>query len=180
MSTVKKSRATLIGVVLAFLIPVIGAKLVLDQNWYQGAVTNKGTMLVPPLELKELNTLLPEGWRVALRDDGACAAACTQALYAMNQLDVALGKETDRVAPVLISASATTMDLTQVPLVTAIENPSLAQALLDIPSHHLMIIDPLGNVVLHYPTFAEEEKMRAEAKNLLSDLRTLLKLSKIG
>ena len=92
MSNVKKSRATLSGVVLAFLIPVIGAKLVLDQNWYQGAVTNKGTMLVPPLELKQLNQLLPEGWRVALRDDGACGAACIQALYAMNQLDVALGK----------------------------------------------------------------------------------------
>lgn len=180
MSNVKKSRATLIGVVLAFLIPVIGAKLVLDQNWYNGAVTNKGTMLVPPLELKELNTLLPEGWRVALRDDGNCSNACVQALYAMNQLDIALGKETDRVAPLLISANSSQLDLTQVPLVTAIENTALAQALLDVPAHHLMIIDPLGNVVLHYPTYADEEKMRAEAKNLLADLRTLLKLSKIG
>ena len=180
MSSIKKSRATLIGVVLAFLIPVIGAKLVLDQNWYQGAVTNKGTMLVPPLELNELSKLLPEGWRVALRDDGACGAACIQALYAMNQLDVALGKETDRVAPVLISAGPTTLDLTQVPLITAITHNALSQALLDVPAHHLMIIDPLGNVVLHYPTYAEEEKMRAEAKNLLADLRTLLKLSKIG
>ena len=180
MSNVKKSRATLIGVVLAFLIPVIGAKLVLDQNWYQGAVTNKGTMLVPPLELKELNQLLPEGWRVALRDDGACDQACIQALYAMNQLDVALGKETDRVAPVLISAGPSALNLANVPLITAIEHDALAQALLAVPAHHLMIIDPLGNVVLHYPTFAHEEKMRAEAKNLLADLRTLLKLSKIG
>src|SRR5690554_6013147 len=94
MPPVKKSRATLIGVVLAFLIPVIGAKLVLDQNWYQGAVTNKGTMLVPPVELNELATSLPEGWRVALLDDGSCTDACIQGLYAMNQLDVALGKET--------------------------------------------------------------------------------------
>lgn len=34
--------------------------------------------------------------------------------------------------------------------------------------------------MLHYDTYGNEEEMRAEAKNLLSDLRTLLKLSRIG
>ncbi|PHR65014.1 MAG: hypothetical protein COA51_06450 [Idiomarina sp.] len=180
MTNVKRSRATLIGVVLAFLIPVIGAKLVLDQNWYQGAVTNKGTMLVPPIELGDLNSLLPEGWRVALVDDGNCSDACMQGLYAMNQLDVALGKETDRVNPILITATGTTLDLTNVPLVKHIENGDLELAVTQLPAHNLFIIDPLGNVVLHYPTHADEEAMRAEAKNLLADLRTLLKLSKVG
>jgi len=180
MTNVKRSRATLIGVALAFLIPVIGAKLVLDQNWYQGAVTNKGTMLVPPIELGELNTELPEGWRVALVDDGNCGDSCMQGLYAMNQLDVALGKETDRVSPVLITSAGTALDLTNVPLVTHINNGNLELAVNELPAHHLFIIDPLGNIVLHYPTYAEEEAMRAEAKNLLADLRTLLKLSKVG
>jgi hypothetical protein len=180
MTNVKRSRATLIGVALAFLIPVIGAKLVLDQNWYQGAVTNKGTMLVPPIELGELNAELPEGWRVALVDDGNCGDSCMQGLYAMNQLDVALGKETDRVSPVLITAAGTALDLTNVPLVTHINNDNLQLAVNELPAHHLFIIDPLGNIVLHYPTYAEEEAMRAEAKNLLADLRTLLKLSKVG
>jgi len=180
MSNVKKSRATLVGVVLAFLIPVIGAKLVLNQNWYQGAVTNQGTMMVPPLELQSLAELLPSGWRVVLRDDGACDDACSQALYAMNQLDVALGKETERVTPVLVSAAGTQLNLANTPLVRHVENASLAQALLDVPAHHLMIIDPLGNVVLYYPSFSDEAAMRAEAKALLSDLRTMLKLSKIG
>ncbi|WP_417666163.1 hypothetical protein [Pseudidiomarina sp.] len=180
MTTIKKSRVTLVGVVLAFLIPVIGAKLVLDQNWYQGAATNKGTMMVPPVELRQLSNSLPEGWRVALRDDGNCDQACVQGLYAINQLDIALGKETDRVSPILISANGTQLDLNQVPLVKHVQDLALAQAVADIPAHHLFIIDPLGNVVLYYPTYENEEAMRAEAKNLLSDLRTLLKLSKIG
>ncbi|RZQ56010.1 hypothetical protein CWI82_01475 [Pseudidiomarina tainanensis] len=180
MTNVKRSRATLIGVALAFLIPVIGAKLVLDQHWYQGAVTNKGTMLVPPIELRELNAALPEGWRVALVDDGQCSDACMQGLYAMNQLDVALGKETDRVNPILITSAGTALDLNRVPLVKHVENSALELAVSQVPAHHLFIIDPLGNVVLHYPTYAEEEAMRAEAKNLLADLRTLLKLSKVG
>ncbi len=180
MKSAKKSRATLIGVVLAFLIPVIGAKLVLDQTWYQGAVTNKGIMLVPPIELQDLNQSLPEGWVIALIDDGQCGIDCEQALYAINQTDVALGKETERVTPVLISAAPSTLNLSNTPQVTAVVNPDLVQRLSEIPQHHLFIVDPLGNVMLHYPTYANEEQMRAEAKNLLADLRTMLKLSKIG
>lgn len=180
MKSVKKSRATLIGVVFAFLIPVIGAKLVLDQTWYQGAVTNKGIMLVPPVELGDLNQTLPEGWVIALIDDGQCGVDCEQALYAINQTDVALGKETDRVTPVLISALPSNLNTDNTPKVQSVTSPELVQKLSEIPQHHLFIIDPLGNVMLHYPTYTVEEEMRTEAKNMLSDLRTMLKLSKIG
>ncbi|WP_417657050.1 hypothetical protein [Pseudidiomarina aestuarii] len=180
MTSVKKSRATFVGVVIAFLIPVLGAYLVLQGNWYQGAATNKGTMLVPPFELGELNAQLPEGWRIVLRDSGQCSAACIQGLYAINQLDIALGKETDRVTPVFISATETTVDLEQMPIVRSVISADLIEALADLPAEQLFIVDPMGNVVLYYPTHADEEAMRLEAKNLLSDLRTLLKLSKIG
>ncbi|MEA3588363.1 hypothetical protein J6I75_08365 [Pseudidiomarina sp. 1APP75-27a] len=181
MTSVKKSRATLIGVILAFALPVIGAKFVLDQSWYQGAATNKGTMLMPPIKLSdELQSRLPEGWRVALVADNECGAACVQGLYAMNQLDVALGKESDRVKPIVFSRTPLDFDLEQTPLVIPIISDEFPAAFADIPPHRLFIIDPLGNAMLHYATFTEEEAMRAEAKNLLSDLRTLLKLSRIG
>ncbi|MFC0446006.1 hypothetical protein ACFOD1_01125 [Pseudidiomarina halophila] len=181
MTSVKKSRATLIGVVLAFALPVIGAKFVLDQSWYQGAATNKGTMIVPPIELSdELQARLPEGWRVGLVADNNCGAPCQQGLYAMNQLDVALGKESSRVKPIVFSRQQLDFDLAQTPLVKAIIDPEFPAAFADLPPHRLFIIDPLGNVMLHYDTYGNEEEMRAEAKNLLSDLRTLLKLSRIG
>lgn len=180
MTSVKKSRATMIGVIIAFLIPVLGAYMVLQGNWYQGAATNKGTMLVPPFELGELNAQLPEGWRIVLRDNGQCSAACIQGLYAINQLDIALGKETDRVTPIVISAQPTTVDLQQVPIVQNVVSPELIAAMAELPDEQLFIIDPMGNIMLYYPTHADEETMRLEAKNLLSDLRTLLKLSKIG
>jgi hypothetical protein len=72
------------------------------------------------------------------------------------------------------------MALEQVPLVTQIDNQALVNHLASLPPQRLMVIDPWGNVVMHYPTFSDEEQMRAEAKNLLSDLRNLLKLSRIG
>lgn len=180
MTSVKKSRATLIGVVLAFLVPVIGAKLVLDQHWYQGAATNKGVMLVPPVELGELKQQLPEGWVIALPAPSGCQQRCQQGLYAMNQLDIALGKETDRANPVVIYAEQHPFDLSQVPVVTGVDSPELLALFNTLPSEQLFIIDPLGNIVLHYPLYADEQKMRLEAKNLLADLRKLLKLSKIG
>lgn len=180
MTSVKKSRATLIGVALAFLIPVIGAKLVLDQDWYKGAVTNKGTMLVPPIELAELSRVLPEGWRVAFIDNGQCEVKCMQGAYAINQLDIALGRESERVTPIVLSSVPSQLALENTPVVTAIVAPQVVEALGQLPSEQLFIIDPLGNVMLHYPLHAEEEKMRLEAKDMMSDLKTLLKLSKIG
>lgn len=181
MNAVKKSRATLIGVVLAFALPVIGAKFVLDQSWYEGAATNKGIMLSPPITLSEAsNATLPEGWHVALIADQACAENCMQALYAMNQLDIALGKESDRVTPLLLSSSPVNMALDQVPMVQPLQNASLVRELAALPAHHLFIIDPMGNVMLHYPSYSDEATMRAKAKELLSDLRTLLKLSRMG
>lgn len=180
MSSVKKSRATLIGVALAFIIPIIGAKLVLDQNWYQGAATNQGVMLVPPVELGELKQRLPEGWVVLLPQSGACDAACQQGLYAINQLDVALGKESGRVSPVFLTATADNYDLTNTPVVQAVTDTELSQTFAGLPAAQIYIIDPLGNVILHYPLHQDEEAMRMEAKNVLSDLRKLLKLSRVG
>lgn len=180
MTSVKKSRATLIGVILAFLVPVIGAKLVLDQSWYHGAATNRGTLLTPPLELGAAASVLPAGWRVVLVDQGDCAEACRQGLYAINQLDVALGKETDRVTPVYVSAGPSQLDLSPMPLVQHVTDAALAAQFSSLPAQQLFIIDPWGNVVLHYPTFADEVTMRNETKSLMADLRNLLKLSKIG
>ena len=181
MSSIVKSRIALIAIIAAFLIPVLIAKLVLENNWYQGAVTNKGRMLVPPIEVGDaLNQELPPLWRVGLVATEACNAACDQALYAVNQLDVALGKESGRVTPLFISGGNVTADLEQVPRVHQITDPQLAAALSELPEDVIFVMDPLGNVILHYPIFADEEAMRSEAKNILGDLRNLLKLSKIG
>lgn len=181
MTSVKKSRLTLIGVALAFVLPVIGAKFVLDQSWYQGGATNKGTMVQPAVTLDETtNAQLPDGWRVVLIADDACGAPCEQGFYAINQLDVALGKESHRVKPIVLSRAELSFDFSQTPLVETIVAPAIVEQLDSIPTYRLFIVDPLGTAVLHYPTHADEPTMRAEAKNLLSDLRTLLKLSRIG
>lgn len=180
MTQVKRSRLTLITLVLVFLLPIIAAKLVLDRHWYQGAATNHGTMIVPPLDIADVSTGLPAEWRLGLLVDQECPAQCQQALHIMNQIDVALGKETERVTPTVIHTSTLPPTLAQHPTITTVASSELAQRLGEIPPHSLLIIDPLGLVVLYYPTHADAQRMRMEAKNVLADLRTLLKLSKVG
>lgn len=180
MTQAISSRLTLISVILVFLIPIIAAKLVLDRHWYQGAATNHGTMIVPPLELAELATALPAGWRLALVVNGDCPTQCQQAIHMMNQVDIALGKETERVTPTVIYTGLEPAALALATHVIPVANEALAQRLAEIPEHSLIIIDPLGLVVLYYPSHADEHAMRMEAKNILADLRTLLKLSKVG
>ncbi|PTC00697.1 hypothetical protein C9975_06080 [Thalassospira xiamenensis] len=181
MSSQFRSRLALIAVVVAFLVPVIIAKLVLDNHWYQGGVTNEGAMLVPPIELSDqLNQSLPPKWRIGYVAGAQCDADCQQALYALNQTDIAIGRESDRVQPIVLTNGDLDFDLSQVPMVQELVNPDLESALQGVPTKRIFIIDPLGNVILHYEVFADEEKMRSEAKNMLADLRKLLKLSKIG
>lgn len=181
MSSQFRARIALVAVIIAFAIPVIIAKVVLDNHWYQGGVTNEGTMLVPPIELGDtLNQTLPAQWRIGYVVEGSCDAQCQQALYALNQTDIALGRESDRVQPIVVSSGDIEFSLEQVPMVQHLTNAELIDALADLPPHRIFISDPLGNVILHYETFADETAMRAEAKSMLSDLRKLLKLSKIG
>lgn len=181
MSSQFRSRLALVAVVVAFLIPVLIAKLVLDNHWYQGGVTNEGAMLVPPLELNDqINQSLPPKWRLGYIAVNGCDASCEQALYALNQTDIAVGRESDRVQPIVLTNGDLDFDLDRVPMLQEVVNPELVTALADVPPNRIFVIDPLGNVILHYEVFADEEKMRSEAKNMLADLRKLLKLSKIG
>ena len=180
MSSLNRSRRTLIIVLIAFLLPVIIAWIILNQHWYQ-AGSNKGTLLANPVALEAQDTL-PEGWKLAYVPPDECLQNCQNTLFVMNQIDVALGKDTERVTPVVITnteredVGAYHDQLTFDELVA----PALIAQLGELPEHSLFIIDPLNNVMLYYPTHTGKEAMILEGKNVLADLRKLLKLSRIG
>lgn len=180
MSSLNRSRRTLIIVLIAFLLPVIIAWIILEQHWYQ-AGTNKGTLLASPIALTKAEAL-PAGWKLAYRPPETCEQSCQNALFVMNQIDVAVGKDTDRLTPIVLSPSHRD-DLTQYHQqfeFKAIVAPALLSQLDALPANTLFIIDPLNNVMLYYPTHADHEAMILEGKNVLADLRKLLKLSRIG
>lgn len=180
MSSLNRSRRTLIIVLIAFLLPVIIAWVILDQHWYQ-AGTNKGTLMANPVALEQAEAL-PEGWKLAYVPPKECQQACQNALFVMNQIDVAVGKDTDRVTPIVLTA-AQRDDIAQYHQQFDFQDVISADLLTqldELPINTLFIIDPLNNVMLYYPTHADKEAMVLEGKNVLADLRKLLKLSRIG
>jgi len=181
MSSLNRSRRAMITVFTAFLLPVLAAWLILSQNWYETG-TNKGTLLQPPITLSSQTELLPDGWQLGYIAPETCDLTCENTLYVMNQVDVALGKNMDRLTPVVLhqNKNSETNFNHSAPHITQMVAPQLIDELSQLPPNTLFIIDPLHNVMLYYPTHEDKTAMITEGKNVLSDLRKLLKLSRIG
>ena len=119
-------------------------------------------------------------WQLLVTAPQACAADCQQLVYLARQLQIGLGRDASRASHALAAAQpvdaayAATLQL---------EYPQLQRYTLDLPSYtqgaegngaaQLWIIDPHGNLVLRYA-------YGVIGKDVLNDLRLLLKLSNIG
>ncbi|MBL4900137.1 MAG: hypothetical protein JKX76_10955, partial [Colwellia sp.] len=101
----KKSRRSLLLVLAAFALPIILAKLALEQQWLDMGVTNKGTLLTNELTLEQLglNTAdFEQHWLIMYGLPESCAVRCQKTLEAVHNTYVALGKEMPRVFPVAL------------------------------------------------------------------------------
>ena len=119
-------------------------------------------------------------WQLLVTAPQACAADCQQLVYLARQLQIGLGRDASRASHALAAAQpvdaayAATLQL---------EYPQLQRYTLDLPTYtqgaegngaaQLWIIDPHGNLVLRYGP-------GVIGKDVLNDLRHLLKLSYIG
>lgn len=113
-------------------------------------------------------------WVLVVAAPSACDEACANALYATRQARTIQGKESERVARVLLAGSgaapdaallAQHPDLVVVRVAGALALPGGAQAI------HL--VDPLGHQVLAWPR-------DPDIKALARDVARLLKASRIG
>lgn len=177
-----RTQRPLLILLLAFALPVILAKLVLSFELYQGGATNKGQLLPANLGYQQLglDNPLPGRWQVLYLIPANCDELCQERLYILQQSHTALGAEMDRVdtlifinresdtgAPLNNDFHRVTLDK---PLVA--ENPLQQQM--------LVIVDPLGAWVLAYPGVVDHQSQLLQGKALVSDLRKLLKLSRVG
>lgn len=178
------SRRTLLIVAAIFILPLIAAKIVLMQHWYDAGVTNKGHLLDPPLSISAVdNTELPDNWRIGVLIPSPCDAACEHGLYVINQSYIALGRLQERVSPVGIQYSAASKVVNNLPSNTRLEIftlPNAFEKIDHLPAGSLFIMDPLGNIMLWYDGNGDREFMIMQARDLLSDLKKMLKLSRVG
>jgi len=181
---VRKSRKSLMLLFSVFIIPIVMAKLALDNDWFNEGVTNSGVLLEQELTLTELDLtdeVLQKKWLIISQISENCSDQCKQALYGINQTFISLGKEMKRVVPVGLYGS--TLDKTSLGNLKAGVwefNQVTATAKEQLDPAKIYVADPLGNIILEYKQPTTDEEVLAFGKAMLSDLRKLLKYSRIG
>lgn len=189
--TKKRSKIPLLLIVV-FVLPVILAKLALDNDWFNKAATNRGELIspilnfMPILEQSEQPTTEEAKWHILYVLPASCGEKCENALYSLNQIWIALGKESDRMSPMVISTPES--DPIKVGELMTHENLTLLKTdvknvnkvFKDVATDGIFLADTLGNIMLRYPTNLEKQQAVMQSRDILADLRKLLKLSRIG
>jgi len=180
----QRNRRSLLLLVTVFILPILLAKLALDNQWLSLGVTNQGKLLSQPLTLKELGIDEPElakQWLIIYRLPNTCPDLCLHSIETVHNSYVALGKDMPRVSAVLLKGN----------IFSAQQSKQLAKSqwkilaltpqmnnLLHEPQ--VLIADPLGNVILRHQLPEQEQLQAAFGKAIVADMKKLLKYSKVG
>lgn len=178
------NRRSLLLLLAVFILPIVLAKMALDNQWLALGVTNKGTLLTNPLTLNELGikTQVPDKkWLVIYKLPLQCNSSCLASVEAVHNSYIAIGKDRPRVAAILLNAESFSAE--------ALEQLSRSQWLSVKPVDMLpnqtlqaqvLIADPLGNIMLVHQVPDDTEKLPQFGKAILADMKKLLKYSKVG
>ncbi|MEH6387825.1 hypothetical protein [Pseudomonas profundi] len=151
---------------------------------------NKSDLVEPVVTAEDWDMPLePVGygapWRLVVTSAEECTDTCMELVHEARQINVALGREAGRVVHVLASGQAQPAGLSE-----RLQNdfPRLEYSTLSTDAYfrslnehpeswrqgaQLWVIDPLGRIVLH-------QDPDEPGKQLLDDLKHLLKVSKVG
>ena len=177
-----KGRWQLILILLMVIGPMVLATLMYKwQFWVPDNRSDHGEMIGNGQTRADIGVQADEGrWQLLVTAPAACAADCQQLVYLARQLQIGLGRDASRASHALASAQPLSAEYETK---LKAEYPQLQRLPLDLPTFkqnaaapgdaQLWIVDPHGNLVLRYDA-------RVKGKDLLNDLRHLLKLSNIG
>ncbi len=201
-SPVANGQGKLILLILVALLPLVAALVMyFGRVGLPAGTTNLGQLVVPPVAEEEHRIALERPGTPWLQADGRrkwlmlvlapadsasgaeiCAAQCRHVLYIVRQVNIALGKDADRVAHVLLDpglpAELNREDPQRLILPVDMEERQRLHSLLvgrqvDAVPWSVLLMDPLGNIMMRYPP-------TLNGKDVLEDLKRLLKVSKIG
>lgn len=183
----RKGRLQLLLILLGVIGPMILATGMYKlQFWVPDGRSYHGELIGNGQTRADLGVQAQEDrWQILVTAPKDCSVDCQQLVYLARQIQIGLGRDAGRASHALAAAQPLSSEydakLTR-------EYPQLQRYPLDLatfstfnktagtgdkPAPQLWIIDPHGNLVLRYdPT--------VKGKDLLNDLRHLLKLSNIG
>ena len=149
-----------------------------------GGSSNHGELIEPIVNVgseSALGELAAGRWVMLYRSNTACTDACREALYRLHQTRQMLGREMDRVIPVFLhddSLPARVLLEGEHPGLQTITDKGLGELLAEKRPKNVMpggiyLLDPLANLVMYFPP-------DLEPRDLVDDVKHLLKLSRIG
>ena len=178
----RKGRWQLILILLMVIGPMVLATLMYKlQFWVPDSRSYHGEMIGDGQTRADIGVQADEQrWQLLVTAPTACATDCRQLVYLARQLQIGLGRDASRASHALASAQPLSADYDAR---LKAEYPQLQRYVLDLSTFNrnaaapgeaqLWIVDPHGNLVLRYDA-------TVKGKDLLNDLRHLLKLSNIG
>ncbi|MGB2426366.1 MAG: hypothetical protein ACPH9N_01670 [Alteromonas sp.] len=182
----KSNRITIALLVVVFVLPVILAKFALENDWFNRGSTNRGELLAPPLNLSAVMTGAQPSWRILYVMPDKCDVKCSNALYSLEQVWVALGRQAERAqATVLLTKSSdvaylsTLSEQNHLHLLT-VDQQNVNLVFKDVAADGIFLVDTLNNAMLRYPLQEQQEQAVMDSRDMLADLKKLLKLSRIG
>lgn len=180
------NRKTPVLLFVVFVLPVVLAWFALNNNWFNKAATNRGELINPPLDAQTLFKDESPSWRIMYILPNKCEQACENALYSLEQVWIALGRESDRAqATIVITENSDTSVIDKISeaehLTVLITNQqNVNQVFKDAATDGIFLVDTLNNAMLRYPLQLEQQQAVMHSRDILADLKKLLKLSRIG
>lgn len=157
--------------------PVVLATLTYWLGWGTGTAGNYGELIEPRKLADAPFAALRGKWVLVTFDQAACDTLCERKLYLVRQVRKAQGSNQDRVERMWV---VTDEARPRPELLAAIEGtrvvrgaPALLAEFPGRPQDHVYLIDPIGNLMMRFPSEPEPRKV-------IKDLERLLKYSRMG
>ncbi len=187
-SSKKRTFWVLIFLAVLFVLPILAAHLVYQygRNYLMTHRTNYGVLLESPLNVKKVQALaVGHGkWQLLyVYLEPTCQKACKKKLFFMKQIQLALGRERERLVNVFVTVSPEALPMREKSLKARLGIYHGQMTLQVLKSFFTQtdyglvsgfyLVDPLGNLILFYP-------QNENPNHILKDLKRLLRASRIG
>ena len=169
-------RAKVALIFAVCVAPPVLAWLAYEHGWAPRRAANYGELL-EPRPLDGPLAALRGKWVLVTFDEASCAPACERKLYVVRQARLALGKDAGRIERLWLVTGGGQPGAR---LLGAIEGAHVAAASAELERafsgevrSHVYLVDPLGNLMMRYPSDPDPAR-------LIKDLERLMKYSSIG
>jgi hypothetical protein len=179
----RRGRLQLILILVVVIGPMILASAMYQWRfWVPETRSYHGELIGTGQSRADLGVLgaAEPHWQLLVTVPGACDAACKELVFLARQVHIGLNRDVGRAAHGLATAQPLSDDYD---VQLRREYPQLTRYQLQLEAYEktagkvdgaqLWIVDPRGNLVLRYDT-------TSKGKEILNDLRHLLKISQIG